>query len=85
MSDELLRLFGLDPADGRPTVESLMAYYHPDDLAMQEAVSQQAMQDGLPYEYDVRIRQADGGFRWAHAVGQGGGTRRAASAACSAP
>ena len=72
VSDELLHLFGRDPADGKPSVEMLMAYSHPDDLAVQGAISQQAMQDGLPYEFDIRIRQSDGGYRWAHAVGQGG-------------
>ncbi len=70
-SDELFRLFGMDPAEGEPSVEELMQQYHPDDVAMHREISTRAMQDGLPYEFDIRIVRRDGAIRWAHAVGRG--------------
>jgi diguanylate cyclase (GGDEF)-like protein/PAS domain S-box-containing protein len=70
-SDELFRLFGMDPAQGAPSVEALMGRFHPDDVPMHIAVSNQAMQDGLPYEFDIRAPQSDGSQRWLHAVGRG--------------
>ena len=70
-SDELFRLFEMDPVEDEPSVEALMARYHPDDVAMHTAVSNQAMQDGNPYEFDIRIVRRDGSMRWAHAVGRG--------------
>ncbi len=70
-SEELFRLFGLDSAGGAPSVDALMQRYHPDDVAMHMEISNRAMQDGLPYEFDIRILRADGVVRWAHAVGRG--------------
>lgn len=70
-SAELFRLFERDPAAGTPTVEALMARYHPEDVPMHEKLTQQAVRDGLPYEFDIRILRPDGTVRWAHAVGRG--------------
>lgn len=71
VSEELLRLFEWEEAWGEPSVATLMQHYHPDDLPMQHEISQQAMQDGRPYEYDIRILRPGGGIRWCHAVGRG--------------
>ena len=70
-SDELFRLFEMDPAEGEPSVEALMSRYHPEDVGRHVEVSNRAMQDGEPYEFDVRIVRRDGSTRWTHAVGRG--------------
>ncbi len=70
-SDELFRLFEMDPDGGEPAFDALMARYHPDDVPTHQAVHEQALRDGLPYEFDIRIRRRDGSARWAHAIGRG--------------
>ena len=60
-----------DPAQSAPTYDALMSHYHPDDVPMHNAVVQKVVQDGLPYEFDIRTRETDGVFRWLHAKGRG--------------
>ncbi len=69
-SDEIFRLLEIDPADGKPTYEALIARYHPEDVPMHNAVVQQAVQDGQPYEFDIRAILNDGSVRWLHAIGK---------------
>lgn len=73
-SAEMFRLLGFDPADGEPNYQALMTHYHPDDVAMHDAAVLQALDDGLPYEFDIRILCDDmcgaGLIRWGHARGQ---------------
>ena len=70
-SDETFRLFGMDPRQGPPTFEEIMALVHPEDAAALSAAIKACAQDGTPYGLDVRLGQLDGGYRWAHAIGQG--------------
>ena len=70
-SEELFRLFEMDPDEGEPSVEALLSRYHPEDVGRHVEVSNRAMQDGEPYEFDVRIVRRDGSSRWTHAVGRG--------------
>ncbi len=70
-SDELFRLLGMDPAGGDVPVDRLPARCHPDDLAVYTQASRQALRDGLPFGFDLRILQADGSARWARVVGHG--------------
>ena len=73
-SPEMFRLLGFDPADGEPDYLTLMTHYHPDDVPLHDAVVLQALDDGLPYELDIRILCGDGHgagvIRWGHAQGQ---------------
>jgi diguanylate cyclase (GGDEF)-like protein/PAS domain S-box-containing protein len=69
-SDEMFRLFEIPPAEGEPSMPALMAHYHPADVEMHEAVISQAIKDGLPYEFDIRVIRQDGTVRWAQAVGR---------------
>ena len=69
-SEELFHLFGMDPAGGEPSVETLLSHYHPEDVPKHIHLTQQAMHDGLPYEFDIRILHPGGLVRWAHAIGR---------------
>jgi PAS domain S-box-containing protein len=40
------------------------SYVHPDDLDRLEAYADRAMSKGLAYEFEVRVRNADGNYRW---------------------
>ncbi len=73
-SAEMFRLLGFDPKDGEPDYRTLMTHYHPDDVALHDAAVLQALNDGQPYEFDIRIlfwdERGTGMIRWGHARGQ---------------
>lgn len=69
-SPEMFRLLGFDPAGGEPAHETLLTHYDPEDIAMHDMMLLQALDDGLPYEYDIRILQNQELMRWGHVVGQ---------------
>ena len=69
-SDELFRMFGLEPAAHAPSFEAQKPRFHPDDSAALESHVTKAWQDGTPYELDFRLVQSNGTFLWVHAVGR---------------
>ena len=69
-SAEMFRLLGFDPAHGEPDHATMMEHYHPDDCAMHNASIMQALNDGLPYEFDIRILPAERVMHWSHVRGQ---------------
>lgn len=70
-SEELFRIFGMDPAEGEPAYAELLRRYHPDDVAAYETATQRGLNDGEPYEFDLRVARPEGGYRWTHAVARG--------------
>ncbi|HEY9734729.1 MAG TPA: ATP-binding protein [Trichocoleus sp.] len=73
-SDELFRLYGLEPTAENPTayLEEIRSYQriHPDDREQVKAVIRQAAADGQPYEIDHRILRADGQVRYVQTRGR---------------
>jgi PAS domain S-box-containing protein len=62
-SDELFRIFQLDPREGAPSFAKHPAFYHPDDMArLQQAVAA-AVAKGTPYELELRAIRKDGETR----------------------
>ncbi len=62
-SDGLRRICGLEPSDGIPSVEGLLALHSPDDRAEVAARFAQAVADGEPFTYESRITRPDGQVR----------------------
>ena len=60
----------MDASEGEPTLEELRRRYHPDDAVMLTALAKQSMEDGLPFEFDIRIVKKDGTLRWMHSIGR---------------
>ncbi|MGI4790175.1 MAG: PAS domain S-box protein [Janthinobacterium lividum] len=69
-SDEMYRLFEFDPLLGEPTFDAMRARYHPEDLPLHTATIERAIQNGEPYELDIRILRRDGSLRWIHSRGE---------------
>ena len=69
-SAEMFRLLGFDLELGEPDHEALVTHYHPDDVALHDAALQKALEEGAPYEYDVRILPSVGLMRWGYVMGQ---------------
>jgi len=62
-SDELFRLFQLDPANGAPSFAEHELYYDADDMQKLRQAVEAALQHGTPYELELRITRRDGAVR----------------------
>ena len=71
-SDELFRLFGLDPAEGEPEYEAAVSLYHHEDAPLLDSLVARAAQEGVGYELDLRGAPGtmpSGQSKWYHTVG----------------
>lgn len=69
-SDRVFEIFGLSPAQGAPTFDSLPGTVHPDDLdRWRDALTAHLDRDD-PYDIEFRILRPDGHTVWARAVGK---------------
>ncbi|BFI94595.1 MAG: hypothetical protein RSP_01050 [Rhodanobacter sp.] len=59
-SDELYRIYGVDPARHAATFEAYLALVHADDRARVRGVVEQALRDGGAFEFEERILRPDG-------------------------
>ena len=62
-SDELCRIYGLDPAVHFPGFKDFLGRVHPDDRAPVQAVVDQALKEGKPFSHELRIVRPDGTVR----------------------
>src|SRR5258708_13053086 len=63
-SDEIYRIFGLDPAEGIPSIETFIQRIYPDDRAMVRAQSLQASCEGTEHAFEYRVLLADGPVKY---------------------
>ena len=63
-SDELYRIFGLQPQQFEATFEALLERVHPDDRGRVQQSVECALQDHGTYSAGARIRRADGMLRY---------------------
>ncbi|MFQ3455171.1 PAS domain S-box protein [Bradyrhizobium sp. UFLA01-814] len=67
-SAEVSRLFGFDPEEPI-SLDAIRSRIHPDDLALQQEVQRQAIEQRTGnFEYDFRIRLPGGAIRYIHAI-----------------
>ncbi|MEO9127722.1 MAG: PAS domain S-box protein, partial [Microcoleus sp.] len=69
-SEELFRIFGLEPAAAAPSVEQQISWYHPEDVELWQTQVQQSLEFGIAYDFDYRFYRPDGTLRHINAVGQ---------------
>ncbi len=65
-SDEIYRIFGLQPQQFEATYEAFLSTIHPDDREMVDQAYQEAVAKGMPYEITHRILTADGELKYVH-------------------
>jgi PAS domain S-box-containing protein len=68
-SDELYRIFALDPSSDLPSADALREFVHPDDRARASELTARARETGEPYIHQYRIVLADGATRWVEGRG----------------
>jgi PAS domain S-box-containing protein len=69
-SDEMYRIYGLDPDEFVPTFENYLELQHPDDREELAAVVQRSRETQTPFDHFHRIIRADGFVRILHARGR---------------
>lgn len=69
-SDELFRMFGLEPQSQDVTYESYVERVHPDDRDLVRETVARAYEEGEPFLFDQRIVLPDGGVRWVQSRGR---------------
>ncbi|WP_230198759.1 PAS domain S-box protein [Halopiger djelfimassiliensis] len=68
-STETARIHGL-PSDDGVDLEQALAFYHPDDQPKLQAAVERAVEDGEPYDLELRMTTADGRKRWVRTIGE---------------
>ena len=69
-SDELYRIYELDPEDFEPNYESFLGYVHADDRELMNATVQQAYKDHQSYTLIHRITCPDGKIKYLKGTGK---------------
>jgi PAS domain S-box-containing protein len=62
-SEEHYRIFGLQPQEFGPPMESFLTDIHPDDQALVKRAVTQALEDKVFYELEYRVHRPDGATR----------------------
>ena len=66
-SNEVYRIFGMDPQGPRATLPDFFSRVHPDDLPGMDASFQAAARTGGRFESEHRLQLRDGTIKWVHA------------------
>ena len=67
-SDELYKIYGLDPNNGAPTVEQYLALVHPQDRASMAETIRRMQEEHCGFDQIERIVRPDGQLRYVRAV-----------------
>jgi len=67
-SDELFKIYGLDPQNGAPTVEQYLALIHPQDRASMAETIKRMQEEHRGFDQIERIVRPDGQLRYVRAV-----------------
>lgn len=70
-SDEVYRIFDLDPDTFHPQIDSVMSRFHPEDRLMHEEVLRQAIDKREQYSFEARILHPDGMQRYIFSTSEG--------------
>ncbi len=65
-SDELYRIFGLNPEDGQMSPEKVYSLIHPEDQGQVRESFRRSLSTGIPFDTEHRISRPDGETRWLH-------------------
>ncbi|MEJ7872996.1 MAG: PAS domain S-box protein, partial [Rubrobacteraceae bacterium] len=63
-SDETYRIYGLEPGELVPTLDTVMDVFHPDDRHLLRLAINRAFHEDEPYSFEHRIVRPDGEVRW---------------------
>ncbi|MGH9001605.1 MAG: diguanylate cyclase domain-containing protein, partial [Acidimicrobiia bacterium] len=65
-SDQLFRIFGLEPESFEATYDAYIRHVHPEDRRLAQGSIEETLRTGNPLASEYRIVLADGSVRWLH-------------------
>lgn len=68
-SEEMYRMYGLDPDTFEPRPESVIEFISPADRPLVNQATERAIKERRPFAYDMRIQRPDGQIRILHCRG----------------
>jgi PAS domain S-box-containing protein len=68
-SEEIFRIFGLDPDEGEPSFTDHETHVHPEDWPILNNAVRKAGSEGTPFDLVFRIVKPGGEIGWMHAIG----------------
>ena len=68
-SDEIFRIFGLNPQESEPSFTDHETHLHPDDWPLLNKAVTLAGAEGTPFDIIFRIVRPDGEISWMHSIG----------------
>jgi diguanylate cyclase (GGDEF)-like protein/PAS domain S-box-containing protein len=69
-SEELFRIFDVEPDSFEATYEAYMRRVHPDDRRLAQGAIEETLRSGTPFASEYRIVLPDGTVRWLHSRGR---------------
>ncbi len=69
-SEQLYRIYGVDPQSYRPSFEAYLECVHPEDRQQTGALVARALMDGRPFGFDERVLRPDGSVRHLRSRGE---------------
>jgi PAS domain S-box-containing protein len=69
-TEQVYHIRGLDPEAGEPDVEEAIEQYHPEDRPVVDEAFERALEEGEPYDLELRIVRPDGEVRWVRTIGE---------------
>ena len=69
-SDQVFRIFGIEPGSLQPTFKAFLRFLHPEDRFVVDACIQGALRDRQPFECEHRIVRPTGEIRHLHVRGR---------------
>ncbi|MFO1022795.1 MAG: PAS domain S-box protein [Planctomycetales bacterium] len=69
-SDQVYRIFEIDPSQFRPSYLGLLGLVHPDDRNRIDSTFQDALRTGLPYDFEHRLLMPDGRIKFVQERGE---------------
>jgi PAS domain S-box-containing protein len=69
-TDEVYRIYGLEPTSDPPDVPRAIAAYDPDSAAIIEAAFSRLVADGEPYDLELGLVPSDGERIWVRTIGR---------------
>ncbi|MEG4204488.1 PAS domain S-box protein [Microcoleus sp. Pol7_A1] len=69
-SEELFRIFGLEPATFAPNLAEQVALIPPEDVELWQTHVQRGLAAGIPFDFDYRLYRPDGTLRHVNVLGK---------------
>ncbi|QHT70024.1 PAS domain-containing protein [Rhodocytophaga rosea] len=69
-SEEMYKIFGLDPSSEAPTMQAYKLLIHPDFRETAIQITEQGIASGKEFEMEIKILPTDTDFRWNYVIGR---------------